>query len=122
MLAHDEERAWLLLGDAGQRLGFAVGPEPWLSILRRYAELQRGEAAHATAHLVAGAPDRRLARVPALYDAMLPRELPLGGGDLAHLRAFTPPLRVLDAIPEEERPQFRPDLPALLEHCVATTH
>jgi hypothetical protein len=90
VLAHDEERAWLLLGDAGERLGFGGGPGPWLSVLPRYAELQRGEAAHAAEHLDGGVPDRRLAIFPALYEATLARELPLGSGDLARLRAFAP--------------------------------
>ncbi|MBA2462584.1 MAG: hypothetical protein H0V45_12590 [Actinobacteria bacterium] len=227
VLALDEERAWLLLGDAGERLGIGGGPEPWLSVLPRYAELQRGEAAHAAEHLDGGVPDRRIAMFPALYEAMLARELPLCSGDMARLRAFAPrfgelcaelgaravpetiqhddlhganihprdrtprildwgdscishpfftpfvtflhldeltglqtddpwfarlrdaylepwgrpnelrdtfelaqrlgafahlfkELRVLDAIPEEERPRFAPDLPALLARCVAT--
>jgi hypothetical protein len=54
VLAADSERAWLLLGDAGERLGFGVGPEPWLSLLPAYAELQRGEVAHVAELLDAG--------------------------------------------------------------------
>jgi Phosphotransferase enzyme family len=88
VLAHDEERAWLLLGDAGERLGVGGSPEPWLSILPLYAELQRGEAAQLSEHLAGGVPDRRLAAFPALYEAMFARELPLGSGDVARLRAF----------------------------------
>lgn len=90
VLAHDEERAWLLLGDAGERLGFDAGPEPWLSVLPQYAELQRGEAAQAPEHLHGGVPDRRITTFPALYEAMLARELPLSAGDVARLRAFAP--------------------------------
>jgi hypothetical protein len=90
VLAHHEERAWLLLGDAGERLGFGGGAEPWLSVLPRYAELQRGEAAHAAEHLGGGVPDRRLAIFPALYEAMVARELPIHSGELARLRAFPP--------------------------------
>jgi hypothetical protein len=90
VLAHDEERAWLLLGDAGERLGVGGSPEPWLCVLPRYAQLQRGEAAHAAEHLDGGVPDRRIATFPALYEAMLARELPLGSGDVARLRAFAP--------------------------------
>ena len=90
MLALDEQRAWLLLGDAGERLGIHAGPERWLSVLPRYAELQRGEASHVAEHLAGGVPDRRLATFPARYEATLARELPLRGGDLARLRAFAP--------------------------------
>jgi hypothetical protein len=91
VLGQNDERAWLLLGDAGEPLGFGGGPEPWLSVLPRYAELQRGEAAaHATEHLDGGVPDRRIATFPALYETMLARELPVGSGDLARLRAFAP--------------------------------
>ena len=90
VLAADAERAWLLLGDAGERLGFGVGPEPWLSLLPAYAELQRGEVAHVAEHLAAGVPDRRIASFPALYEEMLAHELPLSVTDHARLRAFAP--------------------------------
>jgi hypothetical protein len=88
VLAHDEKRAWLLLGHAGEPVGFDAGPEPWLSVLPRYAELQRGEAPHAAQHLDGGVPDRRLATFPVLYETMLARELPLSSGDMARLRRF----------------------------------
>src|SRR6266508_1868020 len=90
VLGYDDEHAWLLLGDAGEPLGFDGGPEPWMSVLPRYAELQHGEAAHAAEHLDGGVPDRRIATFPALYETMLARELPLRRGDLARLRAFAP--------------------------------
>jgi hypothetical protein len=93
VLAHDEERAWLLLADAGEPLGFGGDPEPWLAVLPRYAELQQGEAARAEEHLGAGVPDRRLATFPARYEALLARgDLPLEGGDRARLAAFAPRL------------------------------
>jgi hypothetical protein len=90
VLAHDEERAWLLLGDAGEPLGFGGRLEPWLAVLPRYAELQRGEAAHAAEHLAGGVPDRRLATFPELYEAMLAHELPVGDRELMRLEAFAP--------------------------------
>lgn len=90
VLAVDAERAWLLLGHAGERLGFGAGPEPWLSILPAYGELQRGEVAHVAEHLDAGVPDRRLAGFPALYDAVLAHELPLSASDHARLSGFAP--------------------------------
>lgn len=90
VLAHDESRRWLLLADAGAQLGIGGDPRPWLDVLPRYAELQRGEAAHAAEHLAAGVPDRRLARFPALYEAMLDHELPLADESGRRLRAFGP--------------------------------
>jgi hypothetical protein len=90
VIATDEERALLLLGDAGERLGFGVGTEPWLSLLPAYAELQRGEVLHVAQHLGAGVPDRRLDSFPALYEALLFHELPLSATDHARLRAFQP--------------------------------
>jgi hypothetical protein len=92
VLAHDGERGWLLLADCGKRLGFGVGPEPWLSLLPAYAELQRGETAQVAEHLEAGVPDRRLAGFPSLYDEMLAHDLPLSATDSARLRAFGPGL------------------------------
>jgi hypothetical protein len=90
VLAADAERAWLLLGDAGKRLGFGVGPEPWLTLFPAYAELQRGEVAYVAEHLDAGVPDRGIANFPALYEAMLAHELPLSATDQARLRDFAP--------------------------------
>jgi hypothetical protein len=97
VVAYDDKRAWLLLRDAGEPLGFDRGVEPWLSILPRYAELQRGEAVHVAEHLDGQVPDRRLAEFPALYEAMLARDLPLSGGDSERLRRFQPRLAELCA-------------------------
>lgn len=83
VLAHDEARRWLLLADAGARLGIGGDPEPWLELLPRYAELQHGEAAHAADHLQHGVPDRRLARFPELFEAAL-------STGLLDLHAFAP--------------------------------
>jgi hypothetical protein len=91
VLAHDEKRAWLLLGDAGTSLR-AVGnpPEAWLAVLPLYAELQRGEATHTHDHLAHGVPDLRVATLPARYDDLLQRELPLEHEGIDQLRAFAP--------------------------------
>src|SRR6058998_796001 len=52
VLASDADRGWLLLADAGTPLReLGNPPERWLQILPLYAELQRGEAAHAHDHL-----------------------------------------------------------------------
>src|SRR2546425_414129 len=71
VLAHDEERAWLLLGDAGTPIA-ACGnpPEAWLAVLPLYAELQRGEAAHMDEHLAHGVPDLRIATMTRRYEEL----------------------------------------------------
>lgn len=46
VIAFDENRRWLLMADAGVRIGeLGNRPEYWLRILPLYAELQRGEVA-----------------------------------------------------------------------------
>ena len=91
VLAHDEERAWLLLADAGTPVGvYGNPPEAWLAALPPYAELQRGEAEHAHDHLAHGVPDLRLATLPARYDDLLRRDLPLDPDEIRRLRDFAP--------------------------------
>jgi hypothetical protein len=65
VLGHDQERGWLLLADAGTPIS-VVGnpPAAWLVALPLYAELQRGEAAHARDHLAQGVPDLRVTTLP----------------------------------------------------------
>jgi hypothetical protein len=75
VLAYDERRAWLLLADAGEHLDRRV--EPWLDLLPRYAELQRGEAAHASEHVESGVPELAVSSLPARYADLLERELPV---------------------------------------------
>lgn len=89
VLGHDEERAWLLLADAGAPIGFDRGAEPWLDVLPLYAEIQRGEADLADEHLRGGVPDRRLAAFPALYERLLAFH------DVEPLRVFEPRLAEL---------------------------
>jgi hypothetical protein len=91
VLGWDQQRAWLLLADAGTSLG-DVGnpPEAWLEALPRYAELQRGEAAHADDHLAHGVPDLRVATLPAHYEELLCQDLPLTGEELQRLGGFAP--------------------------------
>lgn len=69
VVAHDPEAAWLLTRDAGRQL--LDDAEPWPALIRSYAELQQGEAAHADEHVAAGVPDLRLARLPERYAALL---------------------------------------------------
>ena len=91
VLAHDDERAWLLVADAGTSLR-SVGnpPETWLAALPLYAELQRGEAGHAAEHLAHGVPDLRVETLPTHYEDLVRRDLPLAPEEIAALRRFTP--------------------------------
>jgi hypothetical protein len=85
------ERAWLLLADAGTPVGvYGNPPETWLVALPPYAELQRGEATYAQDHLRNGVPDLRLATLPARYDNLLARRLPLDADEHDRLRGFAP--------------------------------
>jgi hypothetical protein len=89
VLGHDEERAWLLLADAGKPIGvFGNPPEAWLTVLPRYAELQRNEAAHTQEHLAHHVPDLRVATLPAHYEDLLQHDLPLERDEVGRLRAF----------------------------------
>jgi hypothetical protein len=93
VLGYDVERALLLTRDAGTPMRASGNPpETWLAALPVYAELQCGEAAHADDHLAHGVPDLRLATLPARYEALLARELPLDNEAVAHLREFAPRL------------------------------
>ncbi len=91
VLGHDEERAWLLLANAGAPIGYYLNPpETWLVALPLYAELQRGEAAYTPAHLTHHVPDLRVARLPARYEDLLRRYLPLESDEIDRLRRFAP--------------------------------
>jgi len=91
VLGHDPERAWLLTADAGVSIGeLGNAPELWLRILPRYAEIQRGERAFADDHLRHGVLDLRVSTLPAWYEVLLSRDLPLEPAELASLRAFAP--------------------------------
>lgn len=91
VIGHDEERGWLLLADAGTPIG-ALGnpPETWLVGLPLYAELQRGEVAHAGDYLAHGVPDLRVETLPARYEDLLGRDLPLEQSEIQRLRRFAP--------------------------------
>ena len=89
VLAHDEERAWLLLADAGTPVGaFGNPPEAWLAALPLYAELQRGEVALTQDHLTHGVPDLRISTLPARYQELLQRPLPLDTEEISRLHRF----------------------------------
>lgn len=91
VVAHDDDRAWLLLEDAGTPL-LAAGDalDAWFAPLPLYAELQRRELEHADEHLAAAVPDQRLAELPAAFEAVLAREVPIDAREAARLRALAP--------------------------------
>ena len=91
VLAHDLDRGWLLMADAGEPLRtLGNPPERWLEILPTYAQLQIDETEHADEHLTRGVPDLRLARLPALHEELLRAELPLEAAEKSALEAFRP--------------------------------
>jgi hypothetical protein len=93
VLAHDRDRAWLLMADAGARI-MELGnpPEVWLRVLPRYAELQRGEAGRCVHFLEAGVPDLRPEVLPERYEALVQGELPVAAESARRLREFAPVL------------------------------
>jgi hypothetical protein len=84
LLAADLERGWMLQADGGTRLRESgLVPGCWAEVLPLYSELQLDVAASAGELLAAGAPDRRLALLPALYADLVADESD-------ELRALTP--------------------------------
>ena len=77
VVAVDRERGWLIVEDAGDRLRELLGPDPdevcrrWEEVVQRYATLQIAAAAYRDMLRGAGAPDRRLAVLPGLYEQLL---------------------------------------------------
>jgi len=91
VLAVDEPRRWLLLGDAGIAVRERGNPpEAWLEALPSYAELQKGESAYAVHHIAHGVPDLRMGALPAGYECLLASELPLAIDDVNRLRDYAP--------------------------------
>jgi hypothetical protein len=91
VLAVDEARRWLLVGDAGIAVGERGNPpEAWLEALPSYAELQKGEIAYAKDHVVHGVPDLRMAALPARYERLVGAQLPLARDDIDRLRDHAP--------------------------------
>lgn len=91
VLAHDTERAWLLMADAGELASSTADSlRAWTDVLPRYAELQRGEAARASQHLLAGVPDLRLATWARRYEDLAARQLPLTEAEISRLRRLEP--------------------------------
>jgi hypothetical protein len=91
VLAYDEQRAWLLLGDAGVPIReFGNLPDAWLEVLPLYAELQRGETVYANDHLAHGVPALPVSLLPTRYAELVGSDLPLEREELDRLDAFSP--------------------------------
>jgi Phosphotransferase enzyme family len=93
VIGHDDERAWLLTTDAGTPMRVSGNPPGmWLAALPLYAELQRSEVAYADDHLAHRVPDMRLPTLPARFETLIARELPLEEEEADRLRQFAPRL------------------------------
>ena len=96
VLAFDAARAFLLTDDAGAPIGeLGNPPELWQRILPRYAELQRGETAHAAEHTRLGVPDLGLAVFAERFDEVLARNLPIDAAEIDAARRLRPNLERL---------------------------
>lgn len=75
VLAADTERGWLLLPDGGPTLRSLIREDKdtsrWETVLSVYADLQVAMAERVHDLLRMGVPDRRLDRLPALYEGLL---------------------------------------------------
>jgi hypothetical protein len=91
VIAHDAERRWLLMADAGETFRtLGNPPERWLELLPMYAELQIAETTRAREHLELGVPDLRLARLPELFDELAAAALPIDDSEQRQLVALAP--------------------------------
>lgn len=100
LLAADFERGWMLMGDAGTRLREVIERERdlgrWMDVLPLYAGVQVDVAAYADELIALGAPDLRLATLPAKYEQLLDD---------------------LDGLPSEEHRRLRDLVPQVAEQC-----
>ena len=78
LIAIDTARGWMLMRDGGEQLRASIRPtkniKPWEPVIKEYAELQIGLTEHVNEILALGLPDRRLAKLPALYSQLLTDE------------------------------------------------
>lgn len=109
-LAVDEARRWILTADHGQRLDDLVhGAEllaEWEQLLPRYAELQLASAREPERWLGLGVPDRRLARIPELAEALLRETSDISDEERTAMLDLLPELEVacreLGALPSRD--------------------
>jgi hypothetical protein len=105
VVAMDVERHFMLMGDAGERLRAVFERDRdikhWRGILPRYAEVQLRAAPYAHLLVGLGAPDRRVAALPAAFEQVLAGDelLTIAGShsltepELSELRSLTPQVR-----------------------------
>jgi hypothetical protein len=78
VLAEEPDEGWMLQADGGptmrSRLGGSDDVRRWERMLARYAELQIRVADHVDELLAAGAPDRRLAALPGMFERLVEGE------------------------------------------------
>lgn len=78
VLAEEPDEGWMLQADSGptmrSRLGGPDDVARWERMLGCYAELQVRAAGHVEELLAAGAPDRRLAELPRLFELVVAAE------------------------------------------------
>lgn len=122
VLATDTARHWLLMADAGPMLRARIQADGDTArsdeMLRRFAGLQQQMIPHQEELLRLRVPDRRLHRLPALYDDLIADAPALlvgqvegvSAADLERLRAFAPTVRQLCA----QLADF--DLPETIQH------
>jgi hypothetical protein len=92
LIAADPVRGWMLSADGSTRLRELVAQEQrfdrWLDVLPAYAQLQRDLAPSAQELITAGVPDRRLALLPAQFEALIDRDLGLDAKELRRVRGL----------------------------------
>ena len=95
VLAGEPDEGWMLQADGGptmrSRLDGVDDLGRWERMLARYAELQVRASGHVEELLAAGAPDRRLAELPGLFECLAGAV----AAEDAELRALTPRLAAL---------------------------
>lgn len=101
-LSCDLERGWMLMRDAGVRLRELIAAEQemtrWLDVLPLYAGVQIDLTEDADALIGLGAPDLRLATLPARYEQLLDQLEGLPSDELGRLRRSVP--RIADMCAE----------------------
>jgi hypothetical protein len=91
VLAHDVDRRWLRMADAGTPLAdLGNPPARWNEVLPAYSQMQIGETPFALDHLDAGVPDLSLKRIPERLDDRFAVELPITREEAAALAAMHP--------------------------------
>lgn len=105
VLAVEVGRSWMLMADHGVPMRDVLGAVEQVAVIERllptYADMQRRTTEHVAAWLDVGAPDRRVDRLPELFDLLVNGGTPVGA------------LRIDDA----ERTAHLAELPLLTRVC-----